>query len=148
MRRIASDVATQPNNPLFYTLGMSRGIQECWREFVERIISPLFDYLLERLAQYSSVLHTLERYVHVVEWFTRGDLHAQYKERCATGEEVYNDDLQRFLYEDGRFVTHAKVRSASREADLTGGLNTVDPLICEGKLFDSRGVRYLANGVH
>lgn len=148
MKRIASDVATRPNGTSIYTLGMNRGLQESWREFVERIISPLFDYLLERLTQYSSILHTLERYVHVVEWFTRGGLHAQYKERRATGEEVYNNDLQRFLYEDGGFATHAKVRSASGEADLTGGLNTVDPLICEGKLFDSRGVQYLANGVH
>jgi hypothetical protein len=148
MQRIAANTSSRPGETRFYTLGTNRGIQESWREFAERVISPLFDYLLERLTQYSSVLHTLERYVHVVEWFTRTELYGRYHERTATGEEVYNDDLQRFLYQDGGFATHAKVRSASGEADLTGGLDTVDPLICEGKLFNSRGVRYIANGVH
>lgn len=148
MRHIASEVTEAPANARnLYLLGHG-SLVNGWRQFAERILSPLFDYLLEQITQYSSVLHTIERYVHIVEWFTRSDLFSRYETRRSTGEELYNDDLQRFLYEDGGYITHAKVRSASGEADLTGGLDTVDPLICEGKIFDARGVPYIANGVH
>jgi hypothetical protein len=148
MRQIELDALAQSDRRSFYTLGRQQKLQDGWQDFVERLISPLFDYLLERLGQYSSTLHTIERYVHLVEWFSRDELHARYLQRTSTGEEVYNDDLQRFLFQDAGLATHAKVRSASGEADLTGGLDTIDPLICEGKLFDDRGVRYLASGVH
>lgn len=67
-------------------------LAEGWREYAERVISPLFDYLLENLTQYSTALHTIERYKHITEWFTRENLYAAYMQRKATGEELYNDD--------------------------------------------------------
>src|SRR5712664_3942844 len=44
-------------------------INEMWREFAERILRPLFDYLEERVGAESGVLYVLERYVRRVEWF-------------------------------------------------------------------------------
>lgn len=138
---------TDRNRPLMLVVGHGN-LPDGWREYAERVLLPLLDYLLENLAQYSTALHAIERYQHITEWFTRASLYAAFKQRTSTGEELYNDDLQHFLYRDAGYVTHAKVRSASGEVDLTGGIDTVDPLICEGKLFDQRGVRYIASGVH
>jgi hypothetical protein len=119
-----------------------------WHAFVERVIQPLIDFLDARVGDQSSVLFVLERYRYMVEWFDRAALHAAFEADRANGEEVYNLNLQRFLFQEGGYVTHAKARSASGEADLIGGLDTDDPLVCEGKLFDSRGKSYLARGFH
>lgn len=120
---------------------------DAWQGTVEKVITPLFDFLDERVGDESSVLYVLERYVHRVEWFDRDDLYAKYLKQTASGEEVYNLDLQRFLYLDAGIVTYAKARAARGEPDLVGQLETDDPLICDGKLFtDSKS--YLAKGVH
>jgi hypothetical protein len=106
------------------------------------------DFLDERVGDESSVLFLLERYVRMVEWFDRDDLDARFEADRANGEEVYNTNLHRFLFQEGGYITQAKARSASGEADLIGGLDTADPLICEGKLFDYRGKSYIARGFH
>ncbi|SDP26082.1 hypothetical protein SAMN04487981_14315 [Streptomyces sp. cf386] len=100
--------------------------------------------------QKAASLHTLERYRTRIEWFDREELYTRFKANLATGEEVYNLDLQRFLFLEGDHVTHAKPRSASGEADLIGDLDGRDPLVCDGKIFDgsSRGKGYLVKGLH
>jgi hypothetical protein len=97
------------------------------------------------------VLYVLERYVRRVEWFDRDELHRRYREAVAAGhvgEDVYNLDLQRFLFIEGDYITYAKPRSASGEADVIGELDTDDPLVYDGKIFDGegRGKSYLAMG--
>ncbi|MFG2386825.1 hypothetical protein [Streptomyces avermitilis] len=136
--RIASDYSTQ------------RNIQDSWREFAEDILQPFFDFLSERVGAESSILHTLERYRTRIEWFDREELYSRFEADRPNGEEVYNLDLQRFLFLEGDHITHAKPRSASGEADLIGDLDGRDPLICDGKIFDgkSRSKSYLAKGVH
>ncbi|HEX9359552.1 MAG TPA: hypothetical protein VF933_37780 [Streptosporangiaceae bacterium] len=120
------------------------------RAFVQIVFGPLFDFLVERVGAESSVLYVLERYVRRVEWFDRDRLYKRFDEDTRNGEETYNLDLQRFLFLDGNYVTHAKVRSASGEPDLVGDLGTDDPLVCDGKIFDGhgRGKNYLAKGVN
>jgi hypothetical protein len=125
-----------------------KNINARWQAFAEQVIQPLIDFLDERVGDESSVLFVLERYVHMIEWFDRDARYAAFEADTANGEEVYNLNLQRFLFQEGGYITHAKARSASGEADLIGGLDTDDPLVCEGKLFDSRGKSYLARGCH
>jgi hypothetical protein len=121
-----------------------------WRTFVERVMQPFFDYVGERISTGNSVLHVLERYVRNTEWFTRDDLHAKYLTDTKNGEEVYNLNLQHYLFQDGNYITYAKARSAAGEPDLIGDLDTDDPLICDGKIFANggRGPAYLAKGFH
>lgn len=125
-------------------------LQDSWREFAEDILQPLFDFLSERVGAESSILHTLERYRTRIEWFDREELYTRFETDRANGEEVYNLDLQRFLFLEGDHITHAKPRSASGEADLIGDLDGRDPLVCDGKIFDgkSRGKSYLVKGMH
>jgi hypothetical protein len=127
---------------------LKENLSDGWREFVEVVFSPFFDYLSERVGAESSALYVLERYVRRVEWFDREELYARFQRDTRNGEEVYNLDLQRFLYLEGNYVTHAKPRSASGEADIIGEVDSDDALICDGKIFDagSRGKGYLAKG--
>ena len=148
-----ADKTGEGSNTLFqYAHGATweRNMNDGWRGMAEQVLAPLFDYLGEHVGDESSVLHVLERYVRRVEWFDREELHERFKDNTRNGEEVYNLDLQRFLFLEGNYITHAKPRSATGEADLIGELDTDDPLVCDGKIFDggSRGKAYLAKGVN
>lgn len=152
MQHIANAEADNPDIGWQIASGYSthRNIQDNWREFTEDVLRPLFDFLSERVGAESSVLHTLERYRTRIEWFDREELYTRFTANLSTGEEVYNLDLQRFLFLEGDHITHAKPRSASGEADLVGELDGRDPLVCDGKIFDGsgRGKGYLAKGLH
>ncbi|WP_326770406.1 hypothetical protein OG978_42330 (plasmid) [Streptomyces sp. NBC_01591] len=91
-------------------------------------------------------LLTLRRYVYLTERFNRVALNAQFLERTATGEELYNDDLQKFLFQDAHYVTHAKPRSTTGEPDLVGELDGEDPIVLDSKLYNG-SVAYVAKGV-
>lgn len=112
----------------------------------------LFDYLSDQVGLARAVLHMLQRYVARLEWYDRDELYRRYNDVVragGVGEDVYDLDLQRFLFLDGGYITQAKARSASGEPDLVGGLDTGDPLICEGKFFtDKHRKSRIAEGFH
>lgn len=130
-----------------YSRAGGRNIDEMVRRLANEAFTPLFGWLTEQLQRRSSVVYTLRRYLYLTERFNRVALDAEYSTRTSTGEELYNDDLQKFLFQDAGYVTAAKVRSTSGEPDLVGELEGDDPIVLEGKLFDARGVSYVAKGV-
>lgn len=125
-------------------------INDMWREFAERILRSLFDYLEERVGAESSILYVLERYVRRVEWFDRDELYARAMADTRKTEEVYDADLRRFLFGEGINMPFSQAQSASGLSDVLTDLDTDDPLVCEVKVFDAgnRGKRHLASGVH
>lgn len=152
LQHIAEDVRTgrmaEDDVAMHYgSISLKNHTNDMWREFVERIVAPLFDYLGEQVGAENSVLYVLERYTRRVEWFDRDELHKAFKTNTRNGEEVYNLDLQRFMFLDGNYKVHAKPRSASGEVDLLGDVDE-ELLICDGKIFDGegRGRGYLAKG--
>jgi hypothetical protein len=130
--------------------GMSTGggdLNDDSRALVERVYAPLFDFLNERVAQDSSVLYMLDRFVRLVEWFDRNTLHEEYTKNTRQGEAVYDRALRRFLFQEGVNMPFSQTKSASGLSDVLSDLETEDPLICEVKLFvDDK--RPLAGGVH
>ncbi|WP_405583521.1 hypothetical protein [Streptomyces sp. NBC_01190] len=124
----------------------TRNIDDMIRQFAHDAFTPLFDWLAEQLQNRSSVVAALRRYVYLTERFNRVALNAQYLERTSTGEELYNDDLQKFLFQDAHYVTYAKPRSTTGEPDLVGELEGEDPIVLDGKLFKG-DVAYVARGV-
>ncbi len=154
MRHVAaedSDPATAERVVITYGFAVSSSsrFSNMWRDLSGRILRPLFDYLSERVGEESSILYVLERYVHLVEWFDRRDLHARAMQDSRKAEEVYDAHLRRFLFDEGINMPFSQAKSASGESDVLSDLDTDDPLVCEVKLFDSdRGKRHLASGVH
>lgn len=120
------------------------------RQTTEDFIQPLFDYLAERVADASSVLHIMSRYVRVIEWFDRDELASKYELDTGHGEEIYNKHLRRFLFSEGFDMPYTEAASPSGDSDVLSNLESDDPLVCELKLFDndSRGKRHLASGIH
>ncbi len=155
MRNIAADDdngtdSTQIILTYAHSVSDHSNINEKWREFAERILRPLFDYLEERVGAESGVLHVLGRYVRRVEWFDRSDLYARAMADTRKTEEVYDTDLRRFLFSEGISMPFSQAQSASGLSDVLTDLDTDDPLVCEVKIFDAgnRGKRHLASGVH
>lgn len=123
-----------------------RNIDDMVQRLAREAFAPLFEWLTEQLQYRSSVVFTLRRYVYLTERFNRVALDAQFQERTPTGEELYNDDLQKFLFQDAHYVTQAKPRSTTGEPDLVGELDGEDPIVLDGKLY-SGSVAYVAKGV-
>lgn len=153
MQRIRDGAARGNQDAAFeftFPIGRLAGDLDSTRPFVQMILQPMFDFLGEKVGDDGSVLYVLERYVRRVEWFDRAGLYARFEADTRNGEEVYNLDLQRFLFLEGNYIAHAKPRSASGEVDLAGEVDGDHALICDGKIFDGsgRGKLYLAKGVH
>lgn len=123
-----------------------RNIDDTVQRLAREAFAPLFEWLTEQLQYRSSVVFTLRRYVYLTERFNRVVLNAQFVERTTTGEELYNDDLQKFLFQDAHYVTHAKPRSTTGEPDLIGELDGEDPIVLDGKLYTG-SLAYVAKGV-
>jgi hypothetical protein len=147
-----SDRLGQQRPVLDYAQALSFGgsnVHVLTKRFVEYIVSPLFDFLRERVAAEGSVLYIMERYIRRVEWFDRDALYARAMEDTRKTEDVYDSDLRRFLFSEGINMPFSQPRSASGLSDVLADLDTEDPLVCEVKIFDaaSRGKRHLASGV-
>lgn len=132
--------------PLQIYRRMLRNIDDMVQRFADEAFTPLFEWLAEQLQYRSSAVHTLRRYVYLTERFNRVDLGAQFSKRSETGEELYNDELQKFLFQDAHYVTYAKPRSATGGPDLIGELEGEDPMVMDGTLYKG-GVAYVAKGV-
>jgi hypothetical protein len=153
MQRIAANSDPDGSVAVSYARGVSWGtknLNDSWREFTERIIEPLFNFLTERVGTESSVLYILERYVRRIEWFDRKELYDRAVADGQKTEEVYDTDLRRFLFSEGINMPFSQARSASGESDIVSELDGDDPLVCELKVFDAagRGKRHLGGGVH
>lgn len=133
-----------------HAVSSATNLNEGARDVTETLVAPLFDYLTERIGNESSVLYLIERYVRRVEWFDRTDLHARYAANTRQGEKVYDDDLRRFLFDQGINMPFSQAKSAAGLSDVIGELDTDDPLICEVKLFDTANhpKRGIASGVN
>lgn len=131
------------------SLAAGSNLGDMSREFSERIIQPLVDYLAEQVGDGSSVLYALERYVRQVEWFDRGRLFDDFSAARGAGEDVYDRHLREFLFREGFNMPFSQLKSPSGISDVLSDLDTEDPLVCEVKVYDGGGRRisHLASGV-
>ncbi|GIF98999.1 hypothetical protein [Catellatospora citrea] len=125
-------------------------VTDAWRQFTERVLEPLFSYLIEHIGAQSSVLHVLGRYIRCLEWFDRDMLYELAMADTRKTEEVYDLHLRRFLFDEGIDMPFSQARSASGESDILSDLDSADPLVCELKVFDAkdRDKRHIASGLH
>jgi len=105
--------------------------------YLDNYIRPIITYLHDRLDESSSVLYLLEKYKFRVENFTKAALAARYNAATASYEQVLEDDLRLYLFDQGIDYPFSTPKSASGRADIVGQLDTADPLVLEIKIFDS-----------
>lgn len=126
-----------------------RNFDAMLRDFNDVAVEPLIDHLEERLAAETDLLYVLERYRRQVLWFDQGRLWSQFEADRAHGEAIYDEDLRRFLFEQGVDFPFSQPEGPSGKPDLLIVDKTDDPIPLEVKLFDgeSYGVSHLAKGL-
>lgn len=147
---LLNEVAAQDGDMrMAWAISSESNLNDACRRMTEIAIAPLFDYLIERVADASSVTYTLERYARLVEWFDRDELLDAYEADTQRGEAVYDTHLRRFLFGEGFSMPFSQARSPSGDSDVVTHLED-EPLVCEVKLFDGdrKNKHHVATGVH
>ena len=101
----------------------------------DAVVAPLVRYLTERLDDTSEMLYLMWRYAQRLKRFDQERLYSAYEADTLSGEDVYDLDLQRFLFDQGIDQVFAKPRAGRGEVDIVAEAGSDDPLCCEVKLF-------------
>lgn len=107
-------------------------------EIIEYFISPIINYLHDKLDKSNSTIFLLEKYKRRTEWFTKKLLYNQYIKAIKNYEQILEDDLRLFLFDQGIDYPFSTPLSATGRADIVGEIETEDPLIVEIKIFDRK----------
>jgi len=103
---------------------------------IEDFISPIIYYLHDRLDKSTAIIYLLEKYKRRTEWFTKKELYNKYASADKGYEQILEDDLRLFLFEQGIDYPFSTPSSSSGRADIIGEIETDDPLVIEIKIFD------------
>lgn len=122
---------------LCFTLGGGRSFAEALRNFLDSYIEPVVNYLHDKLDEANFVLYLLEKYKKRTEWFLHKKLLEKYRQASQTFEQIFEDDLRLFLFDQGIDNPFSTPKSTSGRADIVGLIDSKDPLILEIKIYDS-----------
>ena len=124
-------------NPARYTIFDHR-FEENLQAFLGRVITPIVNYLHESLDDVNTLLYLLEKYKLRVEWFIKDALKEKYRNAPNKQyEQVFEDDIRLYLFDQGIDFPFSTPKSASGRADVVSLVNTEDPLVMEIKVIDS-----------
>lgn len=118
---------------------------------IENIVTPIIYYFHDKLDKSNSIIYLLEKYKRRVEWFTKSDLLNKYKNAQKEYEDILEEDLRLFLFDQGIDYPFSTPKSASGRTDIVGALDTEDPLIVEIKILDKNkgyGLNRIKSGFH
>jgi hypothetical protein len=105
--------------------------------FLETEVEPIITYLQDSLEEVNFTLFLLEKYKARTEWFTKESLSGKYLSATKSYEEIFEDDLRLFLFDQGINYPFSTPKSASGRADIIGNLDSNDPLVLEIKVYDT-----------
>ena len=114
----------------------SSGFDKTKNSIIEDYISPIIYFLHEKLDKSNSTIYLLEKYKRRTEWFTKKELFDKYKSAQKGYEQILEDDLRLFLFDQGIDYPFSTPSSASGRADLIGEIETDNPIVIEIKIFD------------
>jgi len=123
------------HNNTYFHYGNSN---ETINAIIENFITPITYVLHDYLDKSSSILYLLEKYKRRTEWFTKEKLFSKYDIATKSYEQILEDDLRLYLFDQGIDYPFSTPASASGRADIIGEIETDDPLIVEIKIFDRR----------
>lgn len=122
-------------NPIDYTY---LGFKDRSKALLNRVITPLVTYLHSTLDDINTLLYILEKYKLRTEWFTKESLRNKYVNALNRQyEQVLEDDIRLYLFDQGIDYPFSTPKSASGRADIVSLVNTEDPLVMEIKIYDS-----------
>ena len=107
------------------------------RKLTEIFVIPIAHFLIHQLIGGSAILHVLLRYKRWAEWFQADNLREMYEIGSDNGEGVLDENLRRFLFENGIDYPFSQPASPRGRVDVAAQLETDDPLVLEIKIWDS-----------
>lgn len=107
------------------------------RTIIDDLIEPIAALIHDKLEEAGSIIYLMEKYKKRTEWFTRNDLRKKYLALEKNYEQLLEDDLRLFLFDQGIEYPFSTPQSSTGRADIVGQLDTNDPLIVEIKIWDS-----------
>lgn len=113
-----------------------RDFEDTKNNLIEDLITPLIYYFHDKLEKANSTIYLLEKYKRRTEWFTKQYLLHKYQESTKSYEQIFEDDLRLFLFDQGIDYPFSTPKSASGRADIIGSIDTSDPIVLEIKIFD------------
>ena len=119
-----------------YNFFLARDFETTKDRVIEIYISPILNYLHDTLDESSSVVYLLEKYKKRAEWFTKDILFKNYKEAKKSYEQIFEDDLRMFLFDQGIDYPFSTPASASGRADIVSNIESDDPMVLEIKIYD------------
>lgn len=120
-----------------WSIGSGREGNERLQSVFENFVDPFVNYLHDQLDEDNTILYLLEKYKKRTEWFTKNMLLEKYNKATKSYEQILEDDLRMFLFEQGIEYPFSTPKSASGRADTVANLDTEEPLVLEIKIFDS-----------
>ena len=105
-------------------------------EIIENIVTPIIYYFHDKLDKSNSIIYLLEKYKRRVEWFTRKELAEKYNTAEKEYENLLEEDLRLYLFDQGIDYPFSTPKSASGRGDIIGAIETDNPLIVEIKIVD------------
>ncbi|MCX2477290.1 hypothetical protein OQZ33_23350 [Pedobacter sp. MC2016-05] len=118
------------------TMFMGRDIHDCQENLIEQLITPLLYYLHDQLDTSNSIIYLLEKYKMRTEWFMKKKLSEQYSIARANYEQIFEDHLRLYLFDQGIDYPFSTPKSMSGRADIVGQIDTDNPIVIEIKIFD------------
>jgi len=107
--------------------------------FIEMLVDPIVKYFIDIVDDMQFTLVLLEKYKRRVEWFTKNQLLSKYEQVTNRKyEQVFEDDLRLFLFDNGIEYPFSTPKSTSGRTDIVGNINANDPLIVEIKFLDKQ----------
>jgi hypothetical protein len=117
---------------IFYGNSFREGQQTA----IEELITPLVYFIHDSLDRSNSTIYLLEKYKRRTEWFTRSALLNSYTNAIKNFEQIFEDDLRMFLFDQGIDYPFSTPKSTSGRSDIVGAIDTSDPIIIEIKVLD------------
>lgn len=119
-----------------YGLFIGHGFDETRSNIIDILVSPIVYFLHDSVDKSMSTIYLLEKYKKRTEWFTKSQLLEKYLEASKSYEQIFEDDLRLFLFDQGVDYPFSTPRSPSGKADIVGAVEANDPVIIEIKILD------------
>ncbi len=114
------------------------GFLETKKNIIEELITPIFYFIHDKLDKSNSTVYLLEKYKKRTEWFTNSSLLNEYNLATKNYEQIFEDDLRLFLFDQGIDYPFSTPKSTSGRADIIGSIDTNNPIVIEIKLIDKK----------
>jgi hypothetical protein len=116
--------------------GRGNNIDSYLRSFTEVFAQPFFDYLHNKIDEGNNVVYLLEKYKRRTEWFHADELFGRVLADPSHSEDVLDENLREYLFDQGIEYPFSSPRSPSGRADVVADAGEDKPLVLEIKIFD------------